>query len=79
MSNAANPFQQDMVRMVIPDHMSTSISVAGFSLEADEHRVVTVPKHLVGTLRSHGLAVDDSVERVQAESQSDAPRASRRK
>lgn len=44
-----------MVRLVIPAHMSTSISVEGFELEADDDRTIEVPEKVAATLRSHGL------------------------
>lgn len=44
-----------MVRLVIPPHMSTSISVEGFELEADDDRTIEVPEKVAGTLRAHGL------------------------
>ena len=50
-----NPFKQSMTRMRIPDGMSTSVSVSGFTLDADEDRCVDVPNALRPALESHGL------------------------
>lgn len=44
-----------MTRMVVPAHMSTSVSVEGFELEADEDRTIEVPEKIAVTLRAHGL------------------------
>lgn len=44
-----------MTRLVVPPHMSTSVSVEGFELEADEDRTIEVPEKIAAVLRSHGL------------------------
>lgn len=44
-----------MVRLVIPAGMSTSVSVEGFELEADDDRTIEVPEKAATTLRAHGL------------------------
>jgi hypothetical protein len=55
MSSHKNPFKLSMVRMRIPDNMSTSISVGGFEIEAEPDRTVEVPVHLAAGLEAHGL------------------------
>lgn len=57
---STNPFKQSMTRMRIPDHMGTSVSVAGFTLDADEDRCVDVPNALRPALESHGLSAAPS-------------------
>ncbi len=51
----SNPFQQSMVRLQIPAGMGGSISVRGFTLEADADGCVEVPKDLSVELKCHGL------------------------
>jgi hypothetical protein len=50
-----NPFEQTMTRLSFPPGMGTCISVAGFTVEADEQGAVTVPKEHVPVLKAHGL------------------------
>ena len=52
-----NPFQQTMVKMQLGEDMGTSISVAGFTMEAEADRTIEVPKQLVETMRAHGLTL----------------------
>ena len=52
----ANPFQQTMVRMAVPPGMGASISIRGFTIEADGTGHVEVPKELVAELTAHGLS-----------------------
>ena len=53
--NQANPFQQTMVRMQVPPGMGSSISVRGFTVDADADGCVDVPKEVVDELAQHGL------------------------
>lgn len=50
-----NPFQQTMVKMMIPPGMGPNISVSGFSLQADADGCVEVPKEAAKALADHGL------------------------
>jgi hypothetical protein len=56
MTAKKNPFQTSMVRMQVPAHMSGSIAIGGFTLEADDGQV-EVPHELVDELLAHGLTV----------------------
>lgn len=55
MGQPANPFLTSMVRLQIPAHMGTNVSIAGFSLHADDDGCVEVPKEHVPELKAHGL------------------------
>lgn len=52
-----NPFAKTMVKMQIPPHMGTCISIAGFTLDAEKDGTVEVPHEHVRTLQAHGLTV----------------------
>jgi len=47
--------QESMVPLQIPAGMGSSISIGGFSLQADEEGLVVVPKDLAAELKAHGL------------------------
>lgn len=49
-----NPFEVAFTTLYLPPGMGSSISVAGFSLEADDGEI-EVPNHLVSELLAHGL------------------------
>lgn len=57
----SNPFQQTMVRMQLPAGASRSVSVRGFTVEAEADGCVTVPKDVAAELASHGMTVAPSV------------------
>lgn len=46
-----------MVRMQLPEGMGSMMSVAGFSLQADEDNCIVVPKQHVANLQAQGLTV----------------------
>ena len=50
-----NPFVKSLAKLVIPAGMGSSISVAGFELEANDKGYVEVPKEHVAVLKAHGL------------------------
>lgn len=50
-----NPFAQTMVRMQMPAGAGSSISVRGFTIEADADGCVEVPKEVAEDLKAHGL------------------------
>ena len=50
-----NPFEQSMTRLQLPEHMGTSVSARGFTLDADDDRCVDVPPDMVAELVAHGL------------------------
>jgi hypothetical protein len=50
-----NPFQQSMVRMRLPEGMGGTISVRGFTMDADDEGCVMVPQDVAADLVSHGL------------------------
>ena len=74
MSSTNNPFQQTMVRLQVPAGMGTSISVRGFTVEADDDRCVEVPKDVVAELKAHGLT-----EAPVADAPADAAAAPKKK
>ena len=53
----ANPFQQGMTKMKLPEDGGTHISVGGFTLEADEDGCVEVPSTYITELQAHGLTI----------------------
>jgi|GEM_PF-4003527 len=50
-----NPFLQDMQTLKLPDGMGTTLSIGGFSVEADEDNCITVPRQYVNDLMYQGL------------------------
>jgi hypothetical protein len=50
-----SPFQTTLVRLQLPEGAGDSISVRGFSLQADADRCVEVPQDVAADLASHGL------------------------
>lgn len=61
-----NPFSLSMTRLYLPAGMGTTVSVGGFTLEADEKRSIEVPNSHVKSLQSHGLTTDEPVAAVDA-------------
>lgn len=57
MSTAQNPFRASMTKLAIPPHMGSSISVAGFQVDADADGTIEVPKEHVTELLAHGLTL----------------------
>ncbi len=51
----SNPFDQSMVKLQVPPGMGSSISIAGFTISAEEDGSVTVPVVHAPILRAHGL------------------------
>lgn len=50
-----NPFAVSMAQFVMPSHMSRSLSIEGFDLQADENGIVEAPEKHAETLLAHGL------------------------
>ena len=58
----SNPFAQSMTRMKAPAGAGQSISVRGFTMEADADGVVLVPGDVANDLMSHGFTKAPAVE-----------------
>lgn len=50
-----NPFTKSMVKLSVPAHMGSNLSVAGFNLDTDDDGCVEVPREHVDVLKAHGL------------------------
>lgn len=50
-----NVFQQSMVKLQVPLGMGRSISVSGFTVDADDDGMVLVPAKVRPALMAHGL------------------------
>lgn len=50
-----NPFQTALVKLAVPAHMGSSISIGGFTLEAEDDGTVVVPQEHAAELIQHGF------------------------
>lgn len=69
----SNVFQPSMVKLQVPRGFSRSISISGFTVDADASGHVVVPVHLKQLLINHGLTEVPMGEEPEAEAEESAP------